>query len=537
MSLNRITMTHHFKPPFLFASLAMSAMVFSTQAATASTSEPVNLNFDVSHYQAKTVVVDGQPIKVRAFENIFYVAHPVSTANQVMNIYVPEAYFHGQAIGPFTAETAPIFFPNQIGGYMPGLPGTLEGRAGGPGMAPPGGAAPMGMGRPPADMKGNDQRPPRANTIAVALSKGYVVASPGARGRTTQDASGTFTGKAPAAIVDLKAAVRYLRYNDARMPGTAEKIISNGTSAGGAFSALLGASGNSADYESELKAVGAAPARDDIFAVSAYCPISNLENADSAYEWLFNGVNEYKSFNISMLDFNVQRKEDVGTLTPQQVAVSNALKPLFPAYLNSLGLRGPDGQSLTLDANGNGSFKAYVKSLVIASAQVALDAGKDLSSLDWLTVRNGKATDLDFDRYVRYAGRQKLPPAFDALDLSSGENQLFGTENIDKQHFTAFSQANNTAANASQVDARTVKLMNPLSQIGAPGVKTSAFWRIRHGTKDRDTSLAIPVILAATLQNKGYTVDLALPWDRPHSGDYDLPELFAWMEKITTAAK
>ena len=51
----------------------------------------------------------------------------------------------------------------------------------------------------------------------VALSKGYVVASPGARGRTE------LTGKAPAAIVDLKAAVRYLKANDKVMPGDAEK--------------------------------------------------------------------------------------------------------------------------------------------------------------------------------------------------------------------------------------------------------------------------------------------------------------------------
>lgn len=69
-------------------------------------------------------------------------------------------------------------------------------------------------------------------------------AGEGARGRTLRDAAGTFIGKAPVAIVDLKAAVRYLRFNDDRMPGDAKKIISNGTSAGGALSALLGASGN-----------------------------------------------------------------------------------------------------------------------------------------------------------------------------------------------------------------------------------------------------------------------------------------------------
>ena len=69
------------------------------------------------------------------------------------------------------------------------------------------------------------------------------------------------------------------------MPGDAEKIISNGTSAGGALSALLGASGNHDDYAAALKEAGAAEERDHIFAVSAYCPSTNLKHVDVAYEW------------------------------------------------------------------------------------------------------------------------------------------------------------------------------------------------------------------------------------------------------------
>ncbi|WP_394787156.1 subtype B tannase [Rhodoferax sp.] len=483
--------------------VACSAPVVAPPADAPSSSS--RMNFDASRYQTQQLVVDGQAFTVRAFENIVYVAQPVDTAYQAMNIYVPEAYFHGQAVGKFNAQTAPIFLPNQIGGYMPAKPGTPTGR-----MGPPGESA-------------------RASTIAVALSQGFVVASPGARGRTTA------TGKAPAAIVDLKAAVRYLRYNDQRMPGDAEKIISNGTSAGGAMSALLGASGNSPDYAPALAALGAADVRDDIFAVSAYCPITNLEHADSAYEWLFNGVNDYKKIEISMLDFNVQRKEVAGNLAADQISLSGELKALFPSYLNSLALRGPQGQALVLDSAGNGSFKEYIRSLVIASAQTALNEGKDLSGLAWLSVQNGVVMGLDWDGYVRYAGRMKLPPAFDALDLGSGENQLFGTATVDKQHFTDFSTQRNTASGASQADTHTVKMVNAMAYIGAPKSHTAGYWRIRHGTKDRDTSLAVPAMLATSLQNRGYAVDFALPWDRPHSGDYDLTELFAWMTRISTA--
>ena len=43
-----------------------------------------------------------------------------------------------------------------------------------------------------------------------------------------------YTGRAPKAILDLKAAIRYLRHFDKQMLGDAERIITDGTSAGGA---------------------------------------------------------------------------------------------------------------------------------------------------------------------------------------------------------------------------------------------------------------------------------------------------------------
>ena len=119
--------------------------------------------------------------------------------------------------------------------------------------------------------------------------------APGARGRTSQNAKGEYTGKAPACIVDLKAAVRYLRYNDKRMPGDGEKIISNGTVRAGPLSALLAATGNSPDYAPYLAALGAADARDDIFAASCYCPSPIWIMRTRPNEWLFQGLTHYKS--------------------------------------------------------------------------------------------------------------------------------------------------------------------------------------------------------------------------------------------------
>ncbi len=372
-----------------------------------------------------------------------------------------------------------------------------------------------------------NQRRGTPNTILVALSKGYVVASPGARGRTLIDSTGVYYGKAPAVIVDLKAAVRYLKHNDQTMPGDATKIISNGTSAGGAVSTLLGASGNHKDYEPYLKKLGAADTSDDIFAVSAYCPITNLDNADIAYEWQFGEAKDYKK----MLNYNGERQEIMETLTAEEIAISDKLNSLFPDYINSLNLKDKNGNALILDENGNGSFRDLVASYIIASAQKAIDNGNDLRSFNWLTIENNQVIAMDFTKYVQYTLRMKLPPAFDGLDVSSFENDLFGTEKIPAQHFTKFG-IENSITQSTLADYQIVKMMNPMYYIGTNGAATAKHWRIRHGTIDKDCSLATPVLLATKLQNEGYDVNLELPWETPHSGDYDLEELFEWVEEI-----
>ena len=61
----------------------------------------------------------------------------------------------------------------------------------------------------------------------------------------------------------------------------------------------------------------------------------------------------------------------------------------------------------------------------------------------------------------------------------------------------------------------------------------TAYWRIRAGTSDRDTSHAISAILAIKLRMAGKQVDYETPWGVPHSGDYDLDELFQWMDSIS----
>ena len=511
-----------------FLLIGLSAGLFAKSNQTV-----YNLDFNPKNFEMQKLEYNGGIMDVRAYERIVYVANPVDTAYEIMNIYIPEAYFKGKSINGYTSETAPIFFPNQIGGYMPGKPASTKNKGFGEMMPPMGGnngAPPQGMrgdGRPPMGNGGpNGDFGKRENAVLAALSKGYIVASAGARGRTNKDLKGLYYGKAPAAIVDLKAAVRYLKYNDQVMPGDANKIISNGTSAGGAMSALLGATGDNPDYLPYLKEIGAANTSDAIFATSAYCPITNLDHSDAAYEWQFYGVNSYQRRGPMGPQSNAAESQ----LSEAQIKVSKELKELFPAYLNSLHLKTTNGETYTLDADGNGNFKSLVKSYVIASAQKALKDGADLSKLAWLKIENKTVSDLNWDSYLRYMQRQKTPPAFDDLDMTSPETNLFGTSTTNNQHFTAYGTQN---GKGTMADEHMIAMMNPMNYIGTPNTKTAKHWRIRHGSKDKDTGLAISVILAIALQNNGNDVSLELPWDRPHSGDYDLDELFKWVDGIS----
>jgi hypothetical protein len=239
-------------------------------------------------------------------------------------------------------------------------------------------------------------------------------------------------------------------------------------------------------------------------------------------------------------------------MTGDQLIVSQELKDMFPAYLNSLelyfyeprnehgvGLLHAPGQlkqgdALTLDANGEGPFKDYVKAFVIDSAQTALEKGTDLSGFTWITIVDGVVTDIDFADYLVYVRRMKPAPAFDGIYNPSWENNLFGTATIDNQHFTQYSYATPYGTwDAPLADWNIVKMMNPMYYIDASGTTTSHYWRIRHGAIDADTALPIPVILATKLMNTGHDVDFAIPWGQGHGGNYDLGELFDWVESIS----
>lgn len=450
----------------------------------------MGLVFDKNSYEIKTVTVGGEKLVFRAYEGIPYVENPRSDI-QVMNLYIPER-------SPYPEGKLPIFLPNTVGGYLPGPADTPRVWENGEG-----------------------------NSVVQALLRGYMVAAPGLRGRGMKNEKGENIGVAPAGICDYKAAVRYLRYNKEQIPGDTEKIISNGTSAGGAMSALLGTTGNHPDYEPYLDAMGAAKERDDIFYASCFCPIINLEHADAAYEWEFSGLWDcYQGKYIPPEHTGETGKwvPVVRRMTGEQQEISKALQARFPAYVTGLGLTDASGAPLTVSDEG-GSLQELLCWYILQSAKDAVAQGEAIENCGWLLSREGEVVAMDYPRYIKYRTRMKDTPAFDKLNLTTPENELFGSEMTQRRHFTEYAAAN-SPAEGYQAEALQIKMMNPMEYVTDEQAKKAQHIRIRHGAIDRDTSLYIPLLFAVLLQNNGISVDLAYPWGKWHMGDYDLKEIF-----------
>ena len=485
--------------------MILTAMTASMIAAcnTEKKSADDGLVFDASvKTQAELTMPDGAVIKYDAYEKLYYVKNVEDSTYQYMNIYVPEG----------ATEQSPIFLREYVGGYM-----AAEAR-----------------------------QPQAEDATGRALQEGYVVVIPGVRGRNSVQGD-VYTGRAPKGLLDLKAAIRYLRRFDKEIPGNTERIITDGTSAGGAMSALLGATGNSKEYGELLKAMGAADERDDIFCAVCFCPITDLEHADMAYEWLYGETDSRRA------DAKSKR------------ALTKELAAKFHAYQASLGLKKADGTLLTAD-----NYLDYIKTLIIQSAQEAKDAGADIPDSIGFTFSNeagGQApinggvgmpvggghtmgmaasrksvgeyvTDVDMKKYLNYiVSTQPLKsvPAFDSYNVdgaaASGENGEFGDAQGSNVNFTEWAAAK--AGTAITDDIRqNAYLLNPMNFIGTDKAKVAPHWYIRHGARDRDTAFPIPVNLALKLQNSGKDVNFKLPWNRPHSGDYALQELFTWLNSI-----
>lgn len=279
----------------------------------------------ISDYEEALAKIDNTKWNYNAEDNVYwqvgiqYCANPVDLTYETLGIFVPAEYMNATdngdgtftcelnldgKVGDYTAETAPIVIPVETPGYM-------------------------AMEAPTDYVSG----------VKSYTDAGFIYVNAGCRGRNEG---------APAAITDLKAAVRYLRYNGDNMAGSMDRIFTFGMSGGGAQSALMGATGNSDLYTPYLNAIGAVEGFSDAVAGSmCWCPITNLDYANEAYEW---------NMGITRTDLSDDMQE-----------LSDNMAKAFAEYINELGLKDEEGNVLTLSESENGiyqsgSYYEYIKS-------------------------------------------------------------------------------------------------------------------------------------------------------------------------------
>jgi hypothetical protein len=152
------------------------------------------------------------------------------------------------------------------------------------------------------------------------------------------------------------------------------------------------------------------------------------------------------------------------------------------------------------------------------------DRATYLAANTFITWSGGKATFTWADFLTHVGARKKNAPSFDGFDLSTGENNLFGTGTTKARHFTLYSLRRTTPRQQqARLDAdipAKLDLMNPMYHlVEEVNPNRSKHWWIRLGTKDTDTSLSVAGNLSARLTSLGDDVDTAYYWDAGHGAD------------------
>ena len=261
-----------------------------------------------------------------------YCTNPATKTYESLSIYVPGGFFKGErhgnrysceivekaVVGSFTPETAPILIPLNSGNLSA--------------QECPSKYSYDGLGR--------------------YLQAGCIYVYPGLRGRSSgydSNAAGMYAGGSPWPVVDLKAVVRYLRYNAPQLPCDTSRVFVFGFAAGGGLALAAGAGGDCEDYLPYLKQIGAATcdsegndATDALFGAAAWNPQTGYAVADAAYEW-------------ERGQWSSAGDRTEGTWTAQ---LSLDLAQAYGEWVNGQGIWGPNDETLTLDQTSGAIFGA-----------------------------------------------------------------------------------------------------------------------------------------------------------------------------------
>lgn len=476
--------------------------------------------------------------------DVVYCAKPVVPEVQHMIIYAPEAYMTKQLDGSvvlnkdgkvagYTAETAPILYTNRSGGYTGGA----------------------------------------TEDVKIAYMKqGYVHVSAGARGKETQDADGQFIGQFPVVVVDLKAGIRFLKANKGVVPGNPDRIVSHGYSSGGAMSAMLGASGNSKQFDKYLEEIGAAETGDDIFIALCYCPITNLDSAEASFEWFQRANEEYTLFNAMGGGTWKLGENALGGAHERKLV--DMMYAWYVDYVRALGFDlGEDGRS---GEYYTGLVECYEKAVAEYMKRFdSLDYTKHESARAYLEyLRQEKNADawLKWDEETKTAKiegldamisnfiiRRKMCPSMDSYNYKSNENGAFVKSDGTRVHFSPLVRdmlgelaaeypyaAELYEAYKNEVTAEAeamLAVMSPVNYIIRDGEEWKSdyapYFRFRNGGNDADHGFPAAWLTHHALQaHTNVTSEIGIVWERPHcASEYDDQDLYDYINAVMNKEK
>ncbi len=509
LSSGTATLATHFSSTGSHTLSAVYSGDFSYAPSTSTTqSESVNAgsySLDLSSYSytAGTMTANSHSVDYLFYQNVVYAANPVNNQYESMNLFIPTS-----VDGIAVSGAQPIMLDINVGGFMSN------------------------------SVWNNTGWQPNDSNAPYALGKGYIVAQVGCRGRDLQDFTGAYYGKAPAAIVDLKAAVRFLRYNytAGTFTGDVDHIFSSGGSAGGALSSLLGASGNSPLYDSYLAEIGAADADDNIFAVGAWSPVVDLDHTDMTYEWIYGSLNTQTG--------------------PVNSVISQELQTNFQSYENSLNLTGMRGSygALTYSNIADYILKEYME----PSLNKYVQSGNSAPSYATCTgTGSSESCTFTFSDYLNdsVGQREDSVPAYDSFfDLASSSTltgvnteetfsvQEFGNSTINARHFTNFSSQYVDGKDIDSDIPSLVNMMNPmyfLENAIASGDTSGVakYWYIRDGAIATTTSAIVIANLVTIVEDLWGTsnVNAAEDWNTGHNVNTDPRGFSTWVTNSIAA--
>lgn len=420
--------------------------------ATAATVTAQGVVFNtITPTDGKISFPDGSTAAYKAYERIRYIDNAIDTNSQCLSVFVPAD----------AKPDAPIILKAYTTDFRSATP----------------------------------QLPSPTDETGIALRNGIVVCIVGCRGynsmtiNTIEKANGkkkkkkmamstetdvAYCGKLPAPLIDLKAAVRYLRDNDKAIPGSSEKIIATGCMAGGGLAALLGATADNRLYDNALKSIGAAKCSDKIMAVACFAPLTDPLMAARSGEWLLDNKGDYTR------------------------------------QLDTLALLIPESET-PLTTN---TYRNYLKEILFESVQWQLSLGRQIPDdvgPDYYydsSEQDDYAFDFDINEYIA-AVRAIAPKNGYRNYFNTLANKAYGEQNSDSYPLS-------------------VRQMNIIQHLAYPTPTIPHKWYIRHGTLDASVPLPESITLAAMLSNMGNDVDFEVSWD----GGYDYFELVEWIKGL-----